>query len=87
LEGTLDRVLEVYLGDRDFANPIFFLKEFNAARRRLGPPGEGELYGITLGEPLGGAWSASQLQKLGLKNHLNGLARIVKPNDGKTIVS
>jgi hypothetical protein len=79
LAGTLDQVIDVHLGERDFANSIFFLKEFKTAKRRLGAPAESEVYGVALGKPLGGDFTADRLQKLDLKEHLNLLAKLTKP--------
>jgi hypothetical protein len=79
LAGTLDQVLDIHLGERDFANSIFFLKQFNVAKRKLGPPAESEVYGVELGKPLGGDFAVDRLQRLDLNEHLRLLAKLAKP--------
>jgi hypothetical protein len=79
LGGALDLVLEVHLGQRDFANSIFFLKEFRAARKALGDLTSEEVYGLVPAAPLGGTLDIQNMQKVNLKAHLHFLSQFVRP--------
>jgi hypothetical protein len=79
LSGTLEQVLEMDLGQREFANSIFFLTQFNGARKKLGSPTESEVYGASLGVPLRGVFNIDMLRKLNLREHLRLLSLIAKP--------
>ncbi|NOT63773.1 MAG: DUF1851 domain-containing protein [Acidobacteria bacterium] len=76
LSGTIEQVLEMHLGQREFANSIFFLKEFNAARASLGNIEADELFAPVPVIPLGGEFKVESMKKFNLKAHMSFLAKL-----------
>jgi hypothetical protein len=76
LAGGIEEILEVHLGQRDFANSIFFLKEFKGARKALGDLAEDEVYGLAPALPLGGPLKTANMRKLNLRAYLHLLSRL-----------
>lgn len=79
MTGTLELILEMYLGRRRSLNDIFFFDLFRKAYKRLGPPTEEEVYGFFPAVPLGGEIAAENLQKVNLRAHLAFLSELVRP--------
>ena len=76
LAGGIEQILEIHLGQREFANSIFFFKEFKEARKRLGDLTEEEAYAPVPVIPLGGNFNMENMQKVNLKAHLHFLSQL-----------